>query len=40
MFRYHPLSPKEEAIISHGNTEAPNSGVYTHFKNKGIFILL
>ena len=38
MFRYHPLSPKEEAIISHGNTEAPNSGVYTHFKNKGIFI--
>lgn len=38
MYRYHSLSPKEEAIISHGKTEAPGSGMYDHFRAEGVFV--
>ena len=36
--RYHPLSPEEEAIISHAKTEAPGSGVYDGFDGVGVYV--
>lgn len=36
--RYHTLSSKEEEVICHKKTEAPNTGAYTHFDKEGIFI--
>jgi peptide methionine sulfoxide reductase msrA/msrB len=36
--RYHPLSPEEEEIITKGQTELPNSGLYNNFNAQGVFV--
>ncbi len=38
MFRYHPLSPEEAAILLHKGTERPGSGAYNEFKGVGVFV--
>jgi peptide methionine sulfoxide reductase msrA/msrB len=38
MRRYHSLSSQEEAIISHGKTEAAGSGLYDEFSSEGVFL--
>lgn len=38
MFRYHPLSPEEEAIILHKQTERPGTGQYNDFDKVGVFV--
>ncbi len=38
MYRYHPLSKEEEAIIAEGHTERPGTGEYNEFELCGIFL--
>lgn len=38
MYRYNPLSPDEERIISHKATEPPGSGIYDKFDEAGVFV--
>ncbi len=38
MFRYHPLSFKEEEIIVHKHTEPPGSGEFDTFSHPGVFV--
>jgi peptide methionine sulfoxide reductase msrA/msrB len=38
MFRYHQLSPEEEAIIVNKHTERPGSGKYDQFDGVGVFV--
>ena len=38
MYRYNPLTPEEERIISHKGTEPPGSGVYEEFDEPGVFV--
>lgn len=38
MYRYNPLSPKEEAIIVAKHTEPPGSGAYNAFDEEGVFV--
>ena len=38
MFRYHPLSPEEEAIIRRKQTERPGTGLYNDFNKVGVFV--
>ncbi len=38
MFRYHPLSQEEQAVILHKGTERPGSGEYNQFDRVGVFV--
>lgn len=38
MYRYHPLSPQEAAILLQKQTERPGSGVYNEFARVGVFV--
>lgn len=38
LFRYHPLSFEEAAIIQHRHTEPPGSGEYDQFERVGVFV--
>ena len=35
--KYNKLTPEEERVILHKGTEAPFSGEYNNFKQKGVF---
>lgn len=36
--KYNDLTPEEESVILHKNTEAPFSGKYNHHKKPGVYL--